>query len=450
MTDTNPPPSVPLPSLSVSELAQKLKRTLEQQFDYVRVRGELSRVTRHSSGHIYTDLKDADAVINSVCWRGVASKLSVQPTEGLEVICTGRISTYPQRSNYQLIIDSMEVAGQGAILKLLEERKKKLAAEGLFAPERKKPIPFLPQTIGVITSPTGAVIRDILHRIRDRFPSHVLVWPVTVQGENTARDVIAAIEGFNALPADGLVKRPDVLIVARGGGSVEDLMPFNDEALVRAVAASQIPIISAVGHETDTNLIDYAADLRAPTPTAAAEHAVPVRNDLFYTVQTHQQRITQIMLGMIRHDRANVKALEARLGPAGRMLDPIQQRLDWSGSHLQRALTTILHTHQQRVSRVNIYAYHPGNLLRQAVQTVTHHAQRLNRAVDLLIQQQHQHVRHHNALLESYSFKKTLDRGFALVRGADQHPVTNAVTARQQRVLSVQFADGVVKTNPEK
>ena len=449
MTDTNPPQSVPLPSLSVSELAQKLKRTLEQQFDYVRVRGELSRVTRHSSGHIYTDLKDADAVINSVCWRGVAQKLSVQPTEGLEVICTGRISTYPQRSNYQLIIDAMEVAGQGAILKLLEERKRKLAAEGLFAAERKKPIPFLPKTIGVITSPTGAVIRDILHRISDRFPCHVVLWPVTVQGENTARDVIAAIQGFNALPAHGPIPRPDVLIVARGGGSVEDLMPFNDEDLVRAVVASAIPIISAVGHETDTNLIDYASDLRAPTPTAAAEHAVPVRNDLFYTVQTHQQRMTQIILGMIRHDRIAVKALSARLGPAGRMLDPIQQRVDWAGSHLQRAMTHILHDYQRRMHRVNIQAYHPGSLLRQAAQQVAYQAQRLSRSMQQSVHYQQQQLHHRGALLESYSFRKTLERGFALVRGTDQQTVTTAAMAQQQTELAIQFADGVIKTVPQ-
>ena len=450
MTENNPPPSVPLPSLSVSELAQKLKRTLEQQFDYVRVRGELSRVTRHSSGHIYTDLKDADAVINSVCWRGVAQKLSIQPIEGLEVICTGRISTYPQRSNYQLIIDNMEVAGQGALLKILEERKRKLAAEGLFAPERKRPLPFLPQTIGVITSPTGAVIRDILHRIRDRFPCHVILWPVTVQGENTARDVIAAIQGFNTLTIGSDIPRPDVLIVARGGGSVEDLMPFNDEDLVRAVVASQIPVISAVGHETDTNLIDYAADLRAPTPTAAAEHAVPVRNDLFYTLQTHQQRLTQMVGGMLRQDKANLKALQARLGPTGRMLDPIQQRIDLASIHLRQNMTRLLHYHQQRLQKLNIQAYQPNGLLRQAQQNIGHQVQRLNRAMQQIVQNQQQHLQHRAALLDSYSFKKTLERGFALVRGNDQQAITTAAAAQKQKSLTVQFADGVINTVPAK
>lgn len=447
--DTNPVPSVPLPSLSVSELAQKLKRTVEQQFDYVRVRGELSKVTRHSSGHLYTDLKDANAVLNAVCWRGVAEKLSIRPTEGLEVICTGRLSTYPQRSNYQLVIEAMEVAGQGALLKMLEERKQKLAAEGLFATERKRPIPFLPRTIGVITSPTGAVIRDILHRISDRFPSHVLLWPVTVQGDNTARDVIAAIEGFNAIVPNGAVARPDLLIVARGGGSVEDLMPFNDEALVRAVVASQIPVISAVGHETDTTLIDYAADLRAPTPTAAAEHAVPVRNDLFYTVQTHQQRMTQYMASLLRREKTELKAINARLGDPQRALEAIQQRVDLAGSYLNQNLSRLLAMHQQRLGRLNILAYHPGNMLRHSVQGLSHASQRLQRVTTMIVHNSQQQLKHHTSLLESYSFKKTLARGFAMVRGGDDQPVTSAKLAKQQPALHVQFADGVVKTIPQ-
>lgn len=448
--DSNPVPSVPLPSLSVSELAQKLKRTVEQQFDYVRVRGELSKVTRHSSGHLYTDLKDANAVLNAVCWRGVAEKLSVRPVEGLEVICTGRLSTYPQRSNYQLVIEAMEVAGQGALLKMLEERKQKLAAEGLFAPERKQQIPFLPRTIGVITSPTGAVIRDILHRISDRFPSHVLLWPVTVQGDNTARDVIAAIQGFNAITPGGAVPRPDVLIVARGGGSVEDLMPFNDEALVRAVVASQIPIISAVGHETDTTLIDYAADLRAPTPTAAAEHAVPVRNDLFYTVQAYQQRITQHIAALLRREKSELRAIQARLGDPQRALEAIQQRVDLAGSYLKQNMSRLLATHQQRLGRLNLMAYHPGNMLRHHMQGLGHMAQRLQRVTAMIVQNNQQQLKHHTSLLESYSFKKTLSRGFALVRGQDEQPVTSAETAKQQPSLQLQFADGVVKTVPQK
>ena len=264
-----------VPELTVSELANSLKRTLEDTYARVRVRGELSRVKIHSSGHLYSDLKDQDAVLNIICWRTTLSRLSIHPEEGLEVICTGKITSYPARSNYQMVVDSMELAGEGALLKMLEDRRKRLAAEGLFDESRKKRRPYLPQTIGIVTSPTGAVIRDIIHRIEDRFPAHLLVWPVRVQGQGAAEEIAAAIDGFNAVPANGPFKRPDLLIIARGGGSLEDLMPFNEEIVVRAAANSKIPLISAVGHETDTTLIDFAADLRAPTPTAAAELAVP-------------------------------------------------------------------------------------------------------------------------------------------------------------------------------
>ena len=269
-------PSANLAEQSVSELSQALKRTLEDRFGHVRVRGEISGFKGpHSSGHVYFALKDDGAKLDAIIWRGSFTRLRSKMQEGLEVIATGKISSYPNKSSYQIIIENIEPAGVGALMALLEERRKKLMAEGLFDADRKKPIPFLPQTIGVITSPTGAVIRDILHRLNDRFPRHVLVWPVRVQGETAAAEVAAAIAGFNAME-----QRPDLLIVARGGGSLEDLMPFNEEVVVRAVAASTIPLISAVGHETDTTLIDHAADWRAPTPTAAAERAVPVRADL--------------------------------------------------------------------------------------------------------------------------------------------------------------------------
>ncbi|HEY1096672.1 MAG TPA: exodeoxyribonuclease VII large subunit [Alphaproteobacteria bacterium] len=439
------PKSIEMPALSVSELSQKLKRTLEQQFDYVRVRGELSKVARPGSGHIYTDLKDENAVLKAVCWKNVVPSLAIQPVEGLEVICTGQITTYPMSSSYQLKIMQMELAGQGALLKMLEERKQRLLAEGLFAPERKKKLPFLPKTIGVITSPTGAVIRDILHRIADRFPTHVLVWPVLVQGETAAQSVIKAIEGFNAATAH----RPDLLIVARGGGSVEDLMPFNDEALVRAVAASDIPVISAVGHETDTTLIDYAADVRAPTPTAAAEIAVPVRNDLYYTVQTHQQRIAQHIFALLRHRQSELKMLAARLGDPQRALESIQQRVDLAGSYLRQNMMRLLHVHQQRLQKINLQAHSPKNMLAQQSQNLAHQAQRLNRVIALTVQQQQQVLKHHTSLLESYSFRKTLERGFALVRNGDEQPVTRAEEAKKQAALHIQFADGVVKTVPQ-
>ncbi|HEV2302530.1 MAG TPA: exodeoxyribonuclease VII large subunit, partial [Stellaceae bacterium] len=261
---------------TVSELSFALKRSIEDNFAFVRVRGEISGFKRHSSGHCYLALKDAEAVLDAVVWRATALRLGLAPEDGMEVVCTGRLTTYPGRSKYQLVIETIELAGIGALLKLLEERRQRLAAEGLFAAERKKKPPFLPELIGIVTSPSGAVIRDILHRLNDRFPRRVLLWPAAVQGEGAAAQVAAAIEGFNSLPRGG-VPRPDLLIVARGGGSLEDLMPFNEEIVVRAAALSAIPLISAVGHETDTTLIDYASDVRAPTPTAAAEMAVPVR-----------------------------------------------------------------------------------------------------------------------------------------------------------------------------
>src|SRR5579871_5912636 len=260
-----------LPEFTVSELSAAVKRSLEQGFAYVRVRGEVSGFKRHGSGHCYLSLKDSEAVLDAVIWRMTAQRLALKPEDGMEVVCTGRITTFPGRSKYQLVIESVELAGVGALLKLLEDRRKRLAAEGLFDASRKRKLPFLPEVVGVVTSPTGAVIRDILHRLQDRFPRRVLLWPVAVQGEGAAMQVAAAIEGFNRLRPEGAVPRPDLLIVARGGGSLEDLMAFNEEIVVRAAAASAIPLISAVGHETDTTLIDYASDKRAPTPTAAAE-----------------------------------------------------------------------------------------------------------------------------------------------------------------------------------
>ena len=265
---------------SVSEISSALKRTLEDTFGHVRVRGELGRVSRPASGHVYLDLKDDRAVLSGVIWKGTASRMRIQPEQGLEVVATGRITTFAGQSKYQIVIDSLEPAGAGALMALLEERRKKLSAEGLFDEDRKRELPYLPAVIGVVTSPTGAVIRDILHRLSDRFPRHVLVWPVRVQGETSAREVANGIRGFNGFDAGGELPRPDLIIVARGGGSLEDLWGFNEEEVVRAAADSTIPLVSAVGHETDWTLLDYAADWRAPTPTAAAERAVPVRSEL--------------------------------------------------------------------------------------------------------------------------------------------------------------------------
>src|SRR5712672_645634 len=307
-----------LPEYTVSELSQALKRSVEENFSHVRVRGEISGYKRHSSGHCYFALKDAEAVLDAVCWRQTAIRLPIRPEDGMEVVCTGRLTTYPGRSKYQLVVDSIALAGIGALLRILEERRQSLAAEGLFAAERKKKLPFLPEVIGIVTSPTGAVIRDILHRLADRFPRRVLVWPVAVQGEGAAAQVAAAIEGFNRLPADGprdnSLRRPDLIIVARGGGSLEDLMPFNEEIVVRAAAASAIPLISAVGHETDTTLIDFASDRRAPTPTAAAEMAVPVRVDLIAEVLDFGKRTISSLNRALREASTELAGLARGLG----------------------------------------------------------------------------------------------------------------------------------------
>lgn len=310
-------------ALSVSALSQKLKTHVEKDFSSVIVRGEISGHKKHTSGHHYFALKDEGAVLDAVCWKATAASQNVQLEDGLEVICRGKITTYAARSKYQLVAFSVIASGEGALLKLLEERKRKLAEEGLFAPERKRALPFLPRVIGVITSPTGAVIRDILHRIQDRFPSHVILWPVTVQGPTSAEEIIEALDGLN-----NLTPRPDVIIVARGGGSIEDLFSFNDELLVRAVAASTIPVISAIGHETDTTLIDYVADVRAPTPTAAAELVVPVRDDLRKTVNNQGHRIERALKAALSVKAFAMQTLCTRLAALGMPTEPYEQYLD--------------------------------------------------------------------------------------------------------------------------
>jgi len=320
---------------TVSEIAQAVKRTVEDEFGHVRVRGEISGYRgQHSSGHAYFTLKDENASIDAVVWKGNFARLTFKPEEGLEVIASGRLTTFPRSSKYQIVIDNIEPAGAGALMALLEERRKKLLAEGLFAHERKRPLPYLPRTIGVITSPTGAVIRDILHRLEDRFPSHVLVWPVRVQGDTCAPEVVNAIEGFNALLPAGPIPSPDLLIVARGGGSIEDLWGFNEEAVVRAVAASAIPVISAVGHETDTTLIDHASDMRAPTPTAAAEAAVPVRAELIGYVDDLGSRQRQAARRLAGSSRDRLRAAVAGLPRPADLVATQRQRLDHAASNL--------------------------------------------------------------------------------------------------------------------
>jgi exodeoxyribonuclease VII large subunit len=371
-----------VPVYSVSELSGALKRTIEQAYGYVRVRGEISGCKRHSSGHIYLALKDMDAVMDAVCWRGTAGKLSIAPQDGMEVIATGRLTTFPGRSKYQLVIEQMELAGEGALLKLLEERKRKLAAEGLFDAARKRKLPYLPSVIGVITSPTGAVIRDILHRLNDRFPRHVLLWPVAVQGDGAAAQVAAAIEGFNRLQPGGKVPRPDLLIVARGGGSLEDLMAFNEEIVVRAAAASAIPLISAVGHETDTTLIDFASDRRAPTPTAAAEIAVPVRLDLLTELRNLGGRLEAGATRLLAERRLRLDGLARGLPDPVGLIETATQRLDDRAERFELAMAGLLRDRSGRVAQAAARLKHPREQLAEAQRHLDLVAARLRPALD--------------------------------------------------------------------
>jgi exodeoxyribonuclease VII large subunit len=404
------------PEYTVSELSQKLKRMVESEFSFVRLRGEISKVTIAKSGHLYTALKDEAAVMDAVCWKGVVATLAVKPEEGMEVICTGRLTTYPGRSNYQIIIETMELAGQGALLKMLEERKKKLAAEGLFAPERKKKIPFLPETIGVITSPTGAVIRDIIHRISDRFPRRILVWPVMVQGQGSASAVAAAIAGFNSLPENS-PHRPDVLIVARGGGSLEDLMPFNEEIVVRAAAASTIPLISAVGHETDTTLIDHAADLRAPTPTAAAEKAVPVRADILGWTMDQEKRLFTAFKKMLQHHETHVQGLSRGLGDPRRLLETVTQKLDHLSTRLDGGLQNWVERKSARLKETTA-KISPAALLQKISDTqkiLKGMEERLGNTEAKILKDRERALKNLSSLLDSLSFERVLERGYAVV-----------------------------------
>jgi exodeoxyribonuclease VII large subunit len=338
LIDDTPTPIGNQPEYTVSELSGAVKRVIEGEFGLVRVRGEVGRVSRPASGHLYFDLKDDRSVIAAISWKGQVARMQVQPQEGMEVVATGRMTTFPGQSKYQLIVEDVAPAGAGALMAMLEKRKAALGAEGLFDPARKKPIPFLPRVIGVVTSPSGAVIRDILHRLRDRFPRHVLIWPVAVQGQDCAAQVAAAIRGFNALPVGGPIPRPDVLIVARGGGSLEDLWGFNEEVVVRAAAGSGIPLISAVGHETDTTLIDHAADLRAPTPTAAAELAVPVRLELLATVDALAARLMRGVGQGVTQRRQRLRDLARALPRVETLVASPRQRLDGAVMRLSAAL----------------------------------------------------------------------------------------------------------------
>ena len=397
------------PILSVTEVSLTLKSCVEQVFGHVRVRGEVSGIKTVSSGHTYFSLKDKESVLSAICWRGTSASTRAALQEGLEVICTGKLSTYPSRSTYQMIVESAEPAGIGALLKLLNERKEQFEKEGLFDPAHKKPIPFLPTYIGVITSPTGAVIRDIMHRLNDRFPRQVYLWPVAVQGEGAADQISKAIQGFNSIPSSGLqtpggvIFRPDVLIVARGGGSLEDLWCFNEESVVRATYESDIPIISAVGHETDTTLIDYVSDLRAPTPTGAAEMAVPVRSHLLTQLQTLNTRLTDSLYRLVDTKGLQLKSLS--LPDLSETVNILFQKLD------------------DRSERLHIAFQGYWRQINSKFETVS-------------------------KLLKSYSYHSILERGFALISGPSGQIISHLADAKREKRLQISFSDGSLGVMP--
>jgi exodeoxyribonuclease VII large subunit len=433
-----------LPEFSVSEIAGLLKRTVEDAFPFVRVRGEISGLKFASSGHIYFDLKDDKAVLNAIIWKQTARTLRLKPEAGLEVVCTGRITTYPGSSRYQIVVEQIELAGLGALMAMLEERKKKLAAEGLFAAERKKPLPFLPEVIGVITSPTGAVIRDIMHRLNERFPRRVLLWPVAVQGEKAAAEIAAAIAGFNALTPGGKIPRPDLLIVARGGGSIEDLMAFNEEIVVRAAAASAIPLISAVGHETDTTLIDFASDRRAPTPTAAAEIAVPVRTELLAQTLDFERRQLRCFTRGMSDRRKLLQSLARALPRADQLFAQPRQRFDVASERLGHALRRNLQEHRRAFTEATTLLR--PKPLRDRMRAETERTKLLNHRLERChrarLETAHKKLESLSRVLESISYRAVLERGYALVRAADGTIRRRAASIASGERLSLVFADG--------
>ncbi|MDJ0823558.1 MAG: exodeoxyribonuclease VII large subunit [Paracoccaceae bacterium] len=479
------------PEFTVSELSGAVKRVIEGEFGFVRIRGEVGRVSRPRSGHVYLDLKDDRAVIAGVMWKGVAARQQTQPEEGMEVVATGRLTTFPGQSKYQIVIEDLRPAGAGALMAMLEKRKAQLQAEGLFDAARKKPLPYLPEIIGVVTSPSGAVIRDILHRLRDRFPRKVLIWPVAVQGAACAPEVARAITGFNALSDGGALPRPDLLIVARGGGSVEDLWGFNEEIVARAAAASDIPLISAVGHETDTTLIDFVSDRRAPTPTAAAELAVPVRMELLSWVDEAGARMTRAMGQRAEARGQRLRDLARALPRPEALLQGPRQRLDTRGDRLPQALIRLVDRQRLRLSD-HAGALRPGTLSRTVTaerQRLSDRIARLSPALERLVKGRREALarradglslrplqrdisvgrerldglerrlieagRQRNLALrqrldaldrlrETLGYRETLRRGYAVVR-ADGNVVTTKSAAEKSAGLEIEFADGKLK-----
>ncbi len=418
--ETNP---TPIPK-TVTEISNEIKRFVEGNFNHVLIRGEIFGSKRADSGHWYLSLKDENSVLSAVCWRGIASNLKIKIEDGLEVIATGKITTFAGKSSYQLVIESLEPAGQGALLKLLEERKQQFIKEGLFDVAHKKKIPFLPETIGVVSSASGAVIRDIIHRIRDRFPSHVILWPTPVQGEGAAEKVAAAIRGFNALKSDSSVKRPDVIIVARGGGSLEDLWAFNEEIVIRAVYDSEIPVISAVGHETDTMLIDYVSDMRAPTPTGAAEFAVPVKSELLSALNILDSRMQSSIRRCLDEYKIKIEGLGRGIPNLRQLLNENAQKLDYRIERLQIAMKNVLIQKKNILSLTEIKPIYINSLIENSKERL----QGLSRR------------------LEGVSVEAVLRRGFAWVKGDSSQTVYSVADAQKQQRLTIRFADGEITT----
>ena len=415
-----------LPEFSVTEISAAIKKMVESTFSQVRVKGEIFGCKRADSGHYYLSLKDENAILSAVCWKGVAMSLAVKPEDGLEVVATGRITTFAGKSSYQLVIEKLEVAGTGALLKLLEERKQKFASEGLFDPAHKKPLPFLPTIIGVVTSPTGAVIRDIIHRVTDRFPCRIIVWPTLVQGEGAAEQIAAAVEGFNRLSPNGPIPRPDVLIVARGGGSLEDLWCFNEEIVVRSVYNSDIPIVSAVGHETDTMLIDYVADVRAPTPTGAAEFVVPVKSELASKLMLHGSRMINSIHRLYTENRNLLDGLARGIPNLEQILSDNVQKLDDRVERLNLAFNNYLAVKNNQLSLNEIKPIYIKNI----------------------IEKQTDYIDNLNLRLNSVSIESVLKRGFSWVKNDQGKTIYNVNDARHSHRLDIRFVDGVVKTRP--
>ena len=429
------------PVYSVGEFSHVIKKLVETNFSYVRIRGEISRPSFPGSGHVYFTLKDADGTIAAIIWKYTIPRLSVKPEEGMEVICTGKITTFAGQSKYQIIVDNMEVAGEGALLKMLEDRRKKLLAEGLFNPEHKKPIPYLPEIIAVITSPSGAVIKDILHRLSDRFPSHVYIWPVAVQGEGSAKQVSNAIDQLNQLSKETNVKRPDLIIVARGGGSLEDLWSFNEEIVVRSVFNSIIPIISAVGHETDTTLIDFVSDLRAPTPTGAAEKSVPVRDELKARVGELGLRIHSSFLSKVNNNKDHLRNLVRLLGKPDQILDNKSQKLDYTFRDLENLFQNIFVDQKNKISQFAQRLLPPKVLINNLDAKKQLLDTKFRNLIENLIDKKQTRFSSLGKLLEAASFKRVLDRGFSLVMDNYGNPIKLSSQAANKALVNIKFAD---------